>query len=205
MKIPVFPLPIVIYPNSRYPLHIFEERYKKMINKCIEEKTGFGIVSKIKEDISEVGVFVEIINVSNTYGSGEFDVVVRGKWRFKRLDLEVHPDGYFTSDIEKFEDELPDFDPDLYSELKTKVKDILRQVNYDLNTTFWKSLEKASTKSFKVAEKSGLSITQQQELLLIREENERLHFLIDHFDKLAEKLEKNMMMKKIILGDGYLN
>jgi Lon protease-like protein len=205
MQIPIFPLPLVVYPNSKYPLHIFEERNKKMIKKCTTEKSGFGIVTKVKEEISEIGVYVEIDGISKTYGSGEFDLVVKGKWRFKRLNLEVHSDGYFISEIQKYDDELPEFDPELYTELKSKVKEILKQVNFDLNNSFWHNLERASIKSFKIAEKSGLTITQQQELLFILEENKRLHYLIDHFDNLAEKLEKNMTVKKIILGDGYLN
>ena len=64
---------------------------------------------------------------------------------------------------------------------------------------------KSSLKSFKIAEKSGLTLIQQQELLTIKEENKRLHYLIDHFDKLTEKLEKNMTVRQIILGNGYLN
>ena len=205
MQIPIFPLSLVIYPNSQYPLHIFEERYKKMISKCSADKSGFGIVSKIKDEIAEVGVYVEITSVSKTYGSGEFDIVVKGKWRFTRLDLEVHPDGYFISEIQKFDDKLPEYDIDLFSELKSKVKDILKQVNYNLNPNFWENLEKSSLKSFKIAEKSGLTLIQQQELLTIKEENKRLHYLIDHFDKLTDKLEKNMTVRQIILGNGYLN
>jgi ATP-dependent Lon protease len=205
MQIPIFPLSLVVYPNSQYPLHIFEERYKKMISKCTSENSGFGVVSKIKEEISEVGVYVEITNVSKTYGSGELDIVVRGKWRFTRLDLEIHPDGYFISEIKKYDDQLPEVDPDLFIELKSKVKDILKQVNYNLNPNFWENLEKSSFKSFKIAEKSGLTLIQQQELLTIKEENKRLHYLIDHFDKLTEKLEKNMTVRKIILGNGYIN
>ncbi|MBT8379855.1 MAG: LON peptidase substrate-binding domain-containing protein [Ignavibacteria bacterium] len=205
MKIPIFPLSIVIYPNSQYPLHIFEERYKKMVNKCSDEASGFGIVSKIKDEISQIGVFVEIKSISKPYGSGEFDIVVKGSWRFTRLDLEIHPDGYFMSEVKKYDDRLTKFDIDLFIELKSKVKEILTQVNYNLNPNFWEKLENSNLKSFKIAEKSGLTLVQQQELLTIKEENKRMHYLIDHFEKLTEKLEKNMAMRKIILGDGYLN
>ncbi len=205
MQIPIFPLAIVIFPNSKYPLHIFEERYKKLINKCIENKTGFGIVSRIGETISDIGVYTEISNVLKIYEAGEMDIVIKGKWRFRRINYEMHIDGYHLSKIEKVEDDEPDFDFKLFDELKVRVREMLKLANYDLNQSFWDTLEATKIKSFKIAEKSGLSILQQQELLTMQNENMRLNYLLDHFDSMEEKLESNKMMREIILGDGFLN
>ena len=206
MQIPIFPIALVIFPNSRYPLHIFEERYKILINKCLANNTGFGIVSKIGETISEVGVFVEVTNVTKIYESGELDIVVKGTWRFKRLELVMHPDGYFISDVNKLTDtDSEDVNYNLFFALKQRVQEMLRLANFSVNQGFWDALEKTSLKSFKIAEKSGLSILQQQELLTIPSENKRLSFLLEHFGKLEEKLEENRMMREIILGDGFIN
>jgi Lon protease-like protein len=205
MQIPIFPLALVIFPNSKYPLHIFEERYKKLVNKCLAEKSGFGIVSRIGDTVSDVGVYADIINVIKIYESGEMDIVIKGNWRFKRVNFEMHPDGYFLSDVEKIADKESDFDYDLFTNLKDRVKEMLKLVNFDLKQSFWDTLDKTSLKSFKIAEKSGLSILQQQELLTLQSENKRLNYLLDHFEKLEEKLEENKMIKEIILGDGYLN
>ena len=206
MQIPIFPIALVIFPNSRYPLHIFEERYKILINKCLANNTGFGIVSKIGETISEVGVYVEVTNVTKIYESGELDIVVKGTWRFKRLELVMHPDGYFISDVNKLTDsDSDDVNYNLFFALKQRVQEMLRLANFSVNQGFWDALEKTSLKSFKIAEKSGLSILQQQELLTIPSENKRLSFLLEHFGKLEEKLEENRMMREIILGDGFIN
>ena len=205
MKIPLFPLALVIFPNSKYPLHIFEERYKKLIKKCLADKSGFGIVSRIGESVSEVGVYVNVLNVIKIYAAGEMDIVIKGKWRFKRINFEMHSDGYYISDVKKIADKESDFDYDLFSNLKDRVKEMLKLVNFDLKESFWDSLDKTSLKSFKIAEKSGLSILQQQELLTLQSENKRLNYLLDHFEKLEEKLQENKMIKEIILGDGYLN
>ncbi|MGB5287859.1 MAG: LON peptidase substrate-binding domain-containing protein [Ignavibacteriaceae bacterium] len=205
MQIPLFPLALVIFPNSKYPLHIFEERYKKLINTCLAEKSGFGIVSRIGDTVSEVGVYVEILNVIKIYASGEMDIVIKGNWRFKRINFEMHADGYYLSDVSRIADKESDFDYDLFSNLKDRVKEMLKLVHFDLNKSFWDTLDKTSLKSFKIAEKSGLSILQQQELLTLRSENKRLNYLLNHFEKLEEKLEENKMIKEIILGDGYLN
>ena len=67
LKIPIFPLNLVVFPGSKYPLHIFEERYKRLLNKCLNSNTGFGIVSLIDKIISDVGVYVIISEVIKTY------------------------------------------------------------------------------------------------------------------------------------------
>lgn len=206
MQIPLFPLALVIFPNSRYPLHIFEERYKTLINQCLENNSGFGIVSKIGDTISEVGVYVEVADVTKIYESGELDIVVSGKWRFKRTNLEMHSDGYYLSEVNKLADqEKEDVNYNLFFALKQRVQEMLKLVNFNVNKGFWEALEKTNLKSFKIAEKSGLSIIQQQELLTIPSENKRLSYLLEHFGKLEEKLEENKAMREIILGDGFLN
>ncbi len=44
MKIPLFPLKTVLFPGMPINLHIFEERYRLMINRCIDEQLPFGVV-----------------------------------------------------------------------------------------------------------------------------------------------------------------
>ena len=44
MELPLFPLNTVLFPGATIPLHIFEERYKLMINGCVEEGRPFGVV-----------------------------------------------------------------------------------------------------------------------------------------------------------------
>lgn len=43
-KVPLFPLNTVLFPNAQLSLHIFEERYRQMIGRCLEQKTPFGVV-----------------------------------------------------------------------------------------------------------------------------------------------------------------
>ena len=77
-RIPIFPLNLVVFPDSKYPLHIFEERYKILIEKCLREKTGFGIVASFERKISDVGVYVIIDSVVKVYDNVESDIVVDG-------------------------------------------------------------------------------------------------------------------------------
>ncbi len=203
--IPIFPLITVVFPNSQFPLHIFEERYKKLINKVIDEHTGFGIVPFINNNISEIGVYVEVTKVIKRYQTGEIDIVVKGIYRFFRKSLSIHEDGYYVSSVEKYADTSIEINEGLIDKLKLKFKNLLNKANYDLDEAFWKKLESSKIKSFKIAEKSGLTVFQQQDLLLLQDENKRLNYLINHFDDLETRLEDEYLQREIILGNGYLN
>jgi len=203
--IPIFPLKLVIFPQSLYPLHIFEKRYKKLINRCLEEKMGFGIVTLLKDDLSQIGTYVVIDKILKTYLTGEMDIVVKGIRRFFMLNHETHPDGYYEAAIKEYRDSPGITDIILIEEMEIKFENLIDKINYKLEDNFWDNYKNSKLKSFKVAEKSGLTLEQQQTLLSLRHESERISFLIEHFEKLDTMLDENSAFKQIIIGDGYLN
>jgi len=201
----IFPLNIVVFPGSAYPLHIFEERYKTLISNCLETKSGFGIVLQNKEEISKVGCMVEISEITRKYSDGKYDIVVRGLERYYILNSFIHPDKYLLAAIEPYSDGAQELDISLYQSIKEKFISILNKINVQLEPAFFDNLETTSYKSFKIAEKCGLKLEQQQELLTLKNENKRLYFLKDHLDNLDQYIDENKVLKEIILGDGYIN
>ena len=93
----------------------------------------------------------------------------------------------------------------LLEEMEIKFEKVINKINFKLEDSFWKNYNSSKLKSFKIAEKSGLSLEQQQTLLNLRNESERINFLIDHFEKLDSMLTENAALKQIIIGDGYIN
>jgi Lon protease-like protein len=203
--IPLFPLKLVVFPSSKYPLHIFETRYKAMLEYCIANEKGFGIVAKIGEDISSVGSFVQVSSILKKYDNGELDIIVEGINRFSITKIDVHPAGYFVADVNEYNDLNSEADPKIVEEIKDKFEEVLKKVNLHLEEAFWINFEKSSNKSFKIAEKSGLTIPEQQELLTIQDENSRLTYLKNHFEKLDEQISDNMTDNMIIINDGFIN
>ena len=203
--IPIFPLSLVVFPFSKVPLHIFEERYKKMINKCLYEKTGFGIVSLILNEISKVGSYVEIVSVESRNENGEMDIIVRGTGRFKILKTTHHPDGYIVATFAEYSDVSDEISVQLLKELRENFEGIINKINFTLEDTFWRNYDETELKSYKIAEKSGLNLKQRQKLLTLRKENERIYFLLEHLTKLDKKISERVTAGAIIMGDGYIN
>ena len=91
-ELPLFPLNIVLMPNMPIPLHIFEERYKIMIGRCILENSSFGILL-IKEG-AEVGGGAKPFDVGTTahidhverLPEGQINIVVHGERRFRLIN-----------------------------------------------------------------------------------------------------------------------
>ena len=190
MKIPIFPLKLVMFPGARYPLHIFEERYKSMVNKCLAMNEGFGVVAKHENEISNIGCYVHISKILKKYENGNLDIIVTGLYRFKTLLTNVSDEGYLISSIEEFADTVQEEDNSVLStEAIERFNQIIKKSQLFLSDTFWNNLATSKRKSFKLAEKSGLSIDQQQSLLKMKSENQRLEYLVHHFEKITEYLK----------------
>lgn len=106
--LPLFPLQLVVFPGAAVPLHIFEERYREMVGEAEARGTEFGIVRAIaREDengIAGTGCSVTVESVVKRYPDGRFDVITRGRRRFKILSLDEEK-AYLRGVVEYFDDE----------------------------------------------------------------------------------------------------
>jgi Lon protease-like protein len=88
---PLFPLGIVALPTESVPLHVFEDRYKRMIEHCLQAEPGspegeFGIVWLSDEELKEVGCACAIERVVERMDDGRLNIVVRGTRPFRLLE-----------------------------------------------------------------------------------------------------------------------
>jgi len=106
-KIPLFPLNTVLFPGMMLPLHIFEERYKLMIYRCVTENTPFGVVL-IREG-NEVGGGAKVYDIGTTahitkidpLDDGRMNIATLGFHRFKIHEF-VNEEPYLCGLIEDF-------------------------------------------------------------------------------------------------------
>ena len=83
MKIPLFPLEVVLFPEAALPLHIFEDRYKEMVGVCLAEKIGFGVVCAQREGLAVVGCTAEIVRILEKYPDGRHGHPLPGSEAFR--------------------------------------------------------------------------------------------------------------------------
>jgi len=84
----LFPLPIVLLPTERIPLHIFEPRYRELVEECIESGADFGLVLTDGEGaVHEIGTRASIAQLLERLDDGRLNVVVEGGERFRLLEL----------------------------------------------------------------------------------------------------------------------
>ena len=98
--IPIFPLSIVVYPHEDLNLHIFEPKYKQLVNECFEQKKPFGMPVVINNKMNEMGTLLEITEISKTYENGEMDIKTKGIKVFRILEMiDTVPDRLFSGAI----------------------------------------------------------------------------------------------------------
>lgn len=104
--LPLFPLPAVVFPRTRLPLHIFEDRYKEMVGDALRDQTEFGIVLAKEEGLVNVGCTVVVEQVLKSYEDGRMDILTAGVRRFEivRLDQEK---SYLRGEVMFFDDNEP--------------------------------------------------------------------------------------------------
>src|SRR5215471_4234884 len=105
--LPLFPLQLVVFPRTRLPLHIFEERYKEMVGNAIRDETEFGIVLAKKEGIVNAGCTVKVEKVMEMYPDGRMDIMTRGERRFEIDALNQEKD-YLRATVSFFDDDEPE-------------------------------------------------------------------------------------------------
>ena len=102
--IPLFPLQVVVFPRTRLPLHIFEERYKEMIGNAIRDHSEFGVVLAKENGIVSAGCTVMVEKVLETYPDGRMDILTRGVRRFEIVGLSEEQ-AYLQAEVSFFDDD----------------------------------------------------------------------------------------------------
>ena len=121
--LPLFPLQLVVLPGAAVPLHIFEDRYREMVGEAETAGTEFGIVLAKNEGILNVGCTVSVEAVLRRYPDGRFDVMTRGRRRFRIVSIDREK-AYLRGAVEFFDDDDPK--PPVIPALHTRAIEALR-------------------------------------------------------------------------------
>lgn len=185
--VPLFPLNTVLFPHAAVPLQIFEERYLRMVNDCIENDSEFGIVLlRSGEEAGgsaepyEVGTLARITRLQHLEG-GRLYLLALGEQRFRVLQL-VHELPYLQAIVEIW-DENPDTEgvsDELAVEVAAFFESYLQQrlSRFGVETSRVELPDNPTQLSFAVASTLQTTLSFKQYLLELQDTSERLRLLL---------------------------
>ena len=198
--IPIFPLGIVVYPGENLNLHIFEPRYKQLINECHGSKKPFGIPPVIENKMQEYGSLMEITELSEVHDNGEMDIKTKGVKIFRILEvIKEVPDKLYSGAIVNYPDNYEQGNPEMMRKLMKSIRDLHRLLK--VNKDFKK--EDGELKCYDVAHHIGLSLEEEYELLGLLDERQRLEYMKRHLTKVIPLMAGMEQLKEKIKLNGH--
>jgi Lon protease-like protein len=215
MEIPLFPLPnLVLFPNIVVPLHIFEDRYKSMINTCIDHDEVFGLVllrsgaeEESDQTIHRVGVSARVVEVERL-DEGRMNVLCEGESRFRIYDF-TQQVPFWKGRVELFEDQEFRTAEALYDQVAELYRGVAA-LSAKLSGSDPAELvlpESATDLSFMVSYVLDIEPEEKQTLLEMTSTAERLRLLVAHLTDTLRKLEQQRVYKETaakVRGNGDL-
>lgn len=199
-RVPLFPLNTVLFPRMPLPLHIFEDRYKRMVSECVHESRPFGVVL-IREG-SEVGPgavpypvgTLAQLHAVNPLSDGRIDILTVGTDRFRLLDHVVDAEPYLVGVAEPLRDEpgtLEVLDPlaaDATAYFQTYLETLFKHAGVDVPE--YDLPDSPEDLSFVIAAVMQIDNARRQELLEMTDTAARLQNLQSIMQSALDRLRR---------------
>jgi uncharacterized protein len=192
LRLPLFPLHTVLFPDGPLPLRVFEPRYLDMLSRCMKDDGQFGIcmirhgseVGEVPEPF-EIGTLAKIIYF-NPRPDGLLGITVLGGQRFRILRTEVMPNNLLVADVDLLAEELPVVVPPEFVPKIEFVTGMIEQIGrHYANNNVPRRPNDASWLSFRLAELLPLELLVKQKMLEVTDPLERLQALQPYCTKYA--------------------
>jgi Lon protease-like protein len=181
---PLFPLGMVALPSELIPLHIFEERYKTMIDRVLEEETEFGIVWVADDGLRSIGCACEVMEVLERMPDGRVNLVARGTRPF-RIETRQEELPYPAGVIEFLDDRDEQVDPEIREAAQAAYSELVQQAT-DRTP---EPEELAQMRAYEMAATVDFGLDAKQGLLDLRSEAARLKLVTRLFRAALKRLD----------------
>src|ERR1700742_1438120 len=181
---PLFPLALVALPGELVPLHIFEERYKTMMDQCLDSDTEFGIVWLADDELKEIGCACTIEQVLERMDDGRMNLLARGTRPFRVLERQAHL-AYPAGVVEFVQDGGDELDPQLAGAARAAYADLVKRAT-DREP---EDAELAEVGAYDMAATVDFGLDAKQGLLDLRSENARLKLVTRLFRAATKRLD----------------
>ena len=208
LRLPIFPLAVVLFPGTPLPLHVFEPRYRQMLADCLASDRRFGITptgtATEAPDPGMVGCTAEV-RVNQELPDGRSNIVVLGGERFVVADLLDEPLPYHVASVQTFDDD-PDTAPAddrtaRLRELFVRYSRVVRELS-DVEPEEPELPEEALPLSFHVAAGIDVEAPIKQRLLVERSTARRVEALLVVLPALSTAAERALQVHRRAHSNG---
>ena len=197
--LPLFALDVVLLPGVPLPLHIFEPRYREMIEECLAQKQPFGVVRAKEEGVADVGCTADITRVAKKYPDGRMDILTEGRRRFEVM--EVNQERAFPrAEVFYLNDEPGAPAADEIARVMKLHSEIMALAGAESDAR-----ADDPQMSFKLAGSLPLDLDFKQTLLGINSEAERVQAVITCFETILPNLRRTVEVRKRAGGNGHVH
>lgn len=193
--IPLFPLPVVLFPGGYLPLRIFEQRYIDMVRECSAAGSCFGVCLLAEREQENhaathhrVGTTAEIVDFT-TLEDGLLGIVGRGRERFIVQQTRVRDNGLLMGDVNMLAECTGPAVPEQYSVLSLVAQRIMEQVGSRYPSYQPADLQDANWVGYRLSELLPLENRERQSLLQLTDPLERLGVLLEILPRFQESAD----------------
>lgn len=203
--IPLFPLPVVVFPGQIVPLHIFEPRYKQLIadvRAAAErgETRPIGMILGADSEVQgEIGCAMLLAKVLDEFDDGRLNILVRGGRRFRIARL-IDDKPYLEGWVQYVDDAEEPTDPVFLAKAVAALEKLVGQLE---EVTGARAEVGPLQNAFQIAQVTGLDLAIRQKLLEMTTENSRLLALCEYFDHIIPLLEAERQLHRLASANGH--
>ena len=213
-QLPLFPLPVVLFPGVPLPLHIFEPRYRQMLADIRLEKNLFGLAyfdtTSAESEVpppGHVGCVAEVTEVQE-FPDGRSNILTLGVIRYRIESYVERGDPYLVAQVSYFEDDEEDEQmlaaPSReVAETFTRIAQAVRTINDERATLPEISDTEPQRLSFLVAAAMEIDADIKQDLLELRSTSERLERLRAMLNIAVKGYEERARIHELAKGNGH--
>lgn len=213
-ELPLFPLPVVLFPGVPLPLHIFEPRYRQMLSDIQLAKNLFGLAyfdpSSAESEVppaGHIGCVAEVTEVQ-TFPDGRSNILTLGVIRYRMESYVERGDPYLVAQVSYFEDDEEDEQllagPSReVAETFTRIAQAVRTINDERATLPDISDTEPQRLSFLVAAAMEIDAEVKQELLELRSTSERLERLRAMLNIAVQGYEERARIHELAKSNGH--
>ncbi|MEA2346655.1 MAG: hypothetical protein QOG62_442 [Thermoleophilaceae bacterium] len=182
--LPLFPLGLVLLPGEALPLHIFEERYKTMINECIETGSEFGVVWESDDGVQDIGCTARVMELVERTDDGRMNILTEGG-RVFRLLRRIEDLPYPAGDAELLDEDIDQPPSDLVDAIHQRYGDLVERATDERPP----AADLAELDAYAMAGTIAFGPEAKQGLLELRSETSRLQTFGEMLENAIRRLE----------------